>query len=195
MRNRLIVTTGGFTLIELMVVLSIFSVVMSMAFSALSINETYRDLVYIKNQLYRQNKKAHDIITEELAKSQPSSVTINGTTAIRFQVPWINGSDPEYGVVWGARYNGIPYPGYYINYRLINGTNNSTNLVREVLTDTLSPVAGTQEVKATGIVNLRFSNLTANYDYININTTARQISQPSQRPFNLSLSSNVSLQN
>ena len=189
-RNKQKVTGCGFTLIELMVVFAILSVVMSMTFSALSINETYRDLVYIKNQLYRQNKKAHDIITEELAISRSASfnITQGATDVIRFQIPWVNASDPEYGVIWGARYNNTSSPSYFINYKL-----NGTNLVRELLTDTLSPVANTTEVKASGIVDLQFSNSTPSY--ITINTTARQMSRPSQRLFNLSVSSNVSLQN
>ena len=190
MQDKQKAVSPGLTLIELMVVFALLSIVMSMAFSAFTINENYRDLVYIKNQLYRQNKKIHDIITEELAMSQSSrfKITKGPPDVIRFQIPWVNASDPAYGVVWGARYNNTTYDGYYINYKL-----NGTNLVRELLTGAFSPVAGTQEVKASGIWNLTFSNSTPSY--ITINTTARRTSLPPVRPFNLTVTSNVSLQN
>jgi len=185
----------GMTLIELVVVFSILTVVMSMAFSAFSINETYRDLVFVKIQLYRQNKKAHDAINQELTAAQQARVWITdnatpgGPDMIRFQVPLIALANASFDVPWGATFNGAPTAaGDFIRYRLLG-----TNLTREVLNSAQVLVGGTQEVKASGIANLQFTNPSAGY--INISTTASRMSVPPQRQYNATLNSSVFLQN
>lgn len=182
----------SFTLIEILVVFSILTVLMGIAFTAIRLNETYRDLTFIRIQLYRQNKRAHDAINEELEKSNSSRVNITDNTSptpdvISFQIPLINSiNNTTYDVPWGARYNNTDYVWYDIIYSL-----KGTNLVREV-----SNEPGSEEIKANDIVDLQFSNVTANCtNCISISTTARKTTLPPQRNMTDSLNSTVYLLN
>ncbi len=190
-------TKDGFTLIEMMVVVGIFTIMMGIAFTAIRLNETYRDLTFIRIQLYRQNKRAHDAIREELEKSQLSRVNITSPTpdAIRFQIPLVNSIDnTTYAVPWGARYNDTDYSGYYIRYMMLNAT--SAYLVRDLLDSALAPVSGTAEIKANNIVDLQFSNVTANCtNCIGISTTARKATLSPPRNITDSMNSTVYLLN
>jgi len=182
-------TNHGFTLIEILVVFSILTVLMGIAFTAIRLNETYRDLTFIRIQLYRQNKRAHDAIREELEKSQSSKVRITDSNpdAISLQIPLINSIDnTTYSIPWGARYNNTDYVWYDIIYSL-----KGTNLVREV-----SNERGSEEIKANDIVDLQFSNVTANCtNCIGISTTARKTTLPPQRNITDSMNSTVYLLN
>jgi prepilin-type N-terminal cleavage/methylation domain-containing protein len=156
----------GFTLVEMMVVLSIFTLVMGIAYTALSLNETYRDLVLTKIQLYRQNKRALDSICAELQRSTAANWTTGGNpNTIRFQIPWV---DAAYNVNWGANNN----IGWFIRYRL-----NNNNLVRGFLNASLNPV-GSEVIIAENITNLQFTNRNppvSNYIGITIASQRRTI--------------------
>lgn len=150
----------AFTLMEMMVVLSIFTVVMGIAYTAISLNETYRDLVLTKIQLYRQNKRAVDSLSAELQRSQSSRVTIIDNASpipdeIRFQIPLPSLIDGSYNIPWGARQDSTDYLNNFIHYRV-----NGTNLVREVVDGNGNPVGGTrQETIAENITRLQFTDL------------------------------------
>jgi len=178
----------GFSLIEIMVVVAIVTVIMGIAFTSLRLSDSLRDLVFIRIQLYRQNKRAHDVIAEELEKSQSSRVDITDSNpdAIYLQIPLINSIDnTTYSIPWGARYNNTDYVFSDIIYRL-----NGTNLVREV-----SNQPGSKEIIAADIINLQFSRVDGNANYIRINTTAQKMTIAPRRPINASLESTVYLLN
>jgi len=165
----------GFTLMEMMVVLAIFSIVMGVAFTTLSLNETFRDLVLIRIELYRHNKVAVENMRMELQRSTANSITIqdNATPtpdAIWFQIPLINSVDNQYNIPWGARKGSTDYPNYFIRYRL-----NGTDFMREVLDNTLAPVANTQELITENIVDLQFTRPSPNYIVINVTGEKRTL--------------------
>ena len=152
----------GFTLTEMMVVLSIFTLVMGIAYTAISLNETYRDLVLTKIQLYRQNKKAVDNISAELQRSAANRWTIQDSNpdTIRFQIPLINAINwTTYDIPWGARQDNTDYLNNYIRYRL-----NGTNLVREIVDVNWTIVGGTrQEIIAENINDIQWTSINPNY--------------------------------
>lgn len=154
----------------MLVVLAVFSVVIGVAYTALSLNETYRDLVLTKIQLYRQNKTAMDILCEELQKSAPSRIGIIDNTSpipdeIQLQVPLVNLIDAAYNIPWGARHGGTDYLGSLIRYRL-----NGTNFVREVMY-----VPGTEEIIAENVVDLQFTQSSPTDPYIGIAITSQRM--------------------
>ena len=185
----------GFTLIEMMVVLAIFSIVIGIAYTALSLNETYRDLVLTKIQLYRQNKRAIDTITAELQRSAATHWTIidgggSSPDIIRFQTPLVNSMDAQYNIPWGARHGNTDYPNFFIQYKL-----SGTQLIREVVDGGGVIQAGTQRVIAENISNLQFTNLNPlDSDYIRI-TMESQRSTIQRRIINANLVSTVFLRN
>jgi len=153
----------AFTLMEMMVVLTIFSVVMGVAFTTIRLNETFRDLVLIRIELYRHNKVAAENMRMELQRSTAGRINIQDNTtpntdAIWFQIPLLNSIDNQYNIPWGARKGNTDYPNYFIRYRL-----NGTDFMREVLDNTLSPVANTQELITENIVDLQFTRPSPTY--------------------------------
>lgn len=141
-------------------VLSIFTVVMGIAYTAISLNETYRDLVLTKIQLYRQNKKAVDNICAELQRSSADNWTMvdgggGNPDTIQFQIPWT--IDATYNEHWGADNT----DGFSIRYRLVNN-----DLIREIL-DTGQSVTWSA-ITAENITNLQFTSIGTNYIRINI---------------------------
>ena len=157
----------AFTLMEMMVVLTIFSVVMGVAFTTISLNDTFRDLVLIRIELYRHNKVAVENMRMELQRSTAGRINIQDNTTpipdvIWFQIPLLNSIDNQYNIPWGARKGNTDYPNYFIRYRL-----NGTDLMREVLNNTLSPVANTQEIITENMIDLQFPRPSPNYIVIN----------------------------
>lgn len=178
---------NGFTLAEMMIVLAIFTVIMGVAYTVLTLNDTYRDLVLIKLQLYRSTKQAVDTFVEEIQKSQSQRVNITDNASspdeIRFQIPFINAT--TYNLTWGAR---LDYPDNYWRHYYLNGT----NFTAEVLNNaTFSPVSGTQGIKAGNIIDVQFSNSTAGY--IGINVTAQKTTLPPAHTINTTLNATVYL--
>jgi len=55
---------------EMMVVLSVFAVISGITFTALKLNDTYKDTVLTQIELYRKAKKIYDTIAKELSLSQ-----------------------------------------------------------------------------------------------------------------------------
>lgn len=161
----------GFTLVEIMVVLSVFLVVMGIAYTVLSLNDTYQGLVLVKTELYRQTKVAMDNLIDELQRSQATRAAVvdSNPDEVRFQILLINSIDSEYNVPWGGRQGSTDYPDnssgfpkFYIHYML-----NGTDLVREVLQEAsageFSGVNGTQQVMASGVTDLQFNQPSSNY--------------------------------
>lgn len=176
----------GVTVIEILMVAAIFTLICGIVFTTLRLNETFRDLIFVKIQLYRQNRRAHEFIIEELQKA--ANVTIPNPNEIRFSIPLVNSMDPiTYDIPWGAPPN---YVGGYIRYWL---NNTSAHLMREVLDSGNATVSGTQEIKASNIIDLQFSWAGA-YN-IAINTTTRKMTIPPQHPVNDTLESSVTLAN
>jgi len=70
--QRLSVYQKGFTLVEMMVAMSIFTIIMGITMTSLRLNDKYSDLISVQNRLARQGKKAIDSISEELSLSSSS---------------------------------------------------------------------------------------------------------------------------
>jgi len=177
-----IIKKRGFTLIEMMVVLAIFSLTMGIAYTALKLNDNYRDLVFTRIELYRQVKRAVDNFAAELERSQSSRWTIadSNPDSIRFQIPLVNSMDAQYNVGWGARNMNLDYLNFFIRYRI-----NGTNLVRDILNATLSPVSGTEQIMATGVTDLQFNQ--ASPGYVTMKIDVQKTTTPPSRPININL--------
>ncbi len=147
---------GAFTLIEMMVAISIFSMVIGIVYAALRTNDVYNGLIRIQIDLYRQNQRVLSSISEELKKSNLAArVTIqngagvNNTDIVYFQIPI--GLDNNYNVIWGADGTND----YYARYRL-DAT--AEFLLRDILDAGLTPAAGTEQQKAYRIIDLQFAD-------------------------------------
>ena len=181
----------GFTLVEMMMAVSIFTVVMGMVFTTLKLNDIYRYNVGIQMGLYRQNKRAQDTIERELRLSAPDKFSLidsDGDSAfdtIRFQIP-LPTLDDEYNIRWGADST----EGYYIQYKLDN-----TYLKRQILDSGFSWVS--ERIIGADFDNLEFSSSGCPDNCI-INITTRVLKKnPSDlwREFSLEVTSYVYVRN
>ncbi|MBU4305865.1 MAG: type II secretion system GspH family protein [Candidatus Omnitrophica bacterium] len=186
----------AFTLIEMMMVISMFSVIMGIVYAALRTNDVYNGLIQIQVDLYRQNQRALSSISEELKKSNLATrVTIqdgagvNNTDIIYFQLPI--GLDNNYNIIWGA--DGTN--NYYARYRL-DAT--AAFLLRDILAAGLTPAAGTGQQKAYRIIDLQFADSALDASVpsgsIRITSTAQRQS-PDKHNITLSNSALVYLEN
>jgi len=127
----------SFTLVEMIMVASVFTIIMGMVFTILKLNDVYRYNVGIQMGLYRQGKKAQNAIAEELRLSAPGKFSLidsDGDSAfdtIRFQSP-LPALDDEYNIKWGAE----DTEGNYIQYKL-----EDTYLKRQILDSAFSLVS------------------------------------------------------
>jgi len=154
---------NGFTLMEMMVVIAIFTIASGMAFTALRFNDVYRDSVGVQIELESNNKKALDAISEELRLSKMSVVTIKDSNkTINFKTPLFTNPD-TYDIVWGADNT----EGYAIQYRLDTV---AKSVVREILDSGGSVVSGKTSTIANNIQDSQFATL-PNYS-IQITTTS-----------------------
>ncbi len=137
-----------FTLIELMVVLSVFTVITGIAFTALKLNDTYRDTILTQIELYRKSKKIFDTIAKELSLSSSDKVNITDANPdiLTFQVPLLELIDDNYNIPWGADNQ----EGYYIRYEL-----NGDFLKRKILDTAYSVVS--EGTIANHVTDLQFS--------------------------------------
>lgn len=144
------------TMIEMLLVCVIFTVVMGIVFGTLRLNETFRDFIFIKGQLYRGNRKAYDKIISELERSNNghifSPVDASPVSELRFQVRLGNSTTYDLNQ-WGAFYGNTDYPGLDIRYSVVT-SGNLSHLVREVLNSTSGAVSY-QEVVASNVVDFR----------------------------------------
>jgi prepilin-type N-terminal cleavage/methylation domain-containing protein len=186
----------SFTLIEMMVVISIFSMVIGIVYAALRTNDVYNGLIRIQVDLYRQNQRVLSSISEELKEANLATrVTIqdgagvNNTDIIYFQAPI--GLDNNYNIIWGADGTND----YYARYRL-DAT--AVFLLRDILDAGLTPVAGTQQEKAYRIIDLQFADNTLDAAVpsgaVRITSTAQKQS-PDNHSITLSNSALVYLEN
>lgn len=161
---------NGFTIMEMMVVLVIFSLVMGIAFTAIKLNDVSRDNVNIQIELYNKNKQVHNTIAEELSRSSFSKdgtgnlLRINTSTSpCTLTTPCFQiaiGTDINYDTIWGANDDS----GYWIHYKL-----DGTNLVREILDAVFSNVS--QRIISSNVI--AFSITVANNPIL-INTTVQK---------------------
>lgn len=170
MKNR-----KSFTLMEMMVVLSVFAVISGITFTALKLNDTYRDTILTQLELYRKAKKICDTITKELSLSQINRINITDSNpdVLTFQIPLLSKIDDNYTIPWGAEEN----EGYYIRYQLIGD-----ELKREILDSTYSLVS--QQTVTKGVADLQFSSdsesITINFTLSRTNIEGRVINFTSQ---------------
>lgn len=190
----------GFTLMELMVVMSIFTLVSGIAYTALRLNDNYKDMIMVKNELYRNCKKAMDSMADELQKSRAFDIAVYGANpeSIYFKIPLINSVvAPNFSVPWGGRYSGTDYPDRFIRYRLsgtrlLRGIINNNGTPLDDSDDTIEP--GTQEEAiAEGIADLDFE-LAGNLVTVAVESRRTTLSG-GQRPLTMSLTSQVYLRN
>jgi prepilin-type N-terminal cleavage/methylation domain-containing protein len=194
----------GFTLMELMVVMSIFTLVSGIAYTALRLNDNYKDMILVKNDLYHNCKRAMDSIVDELQKSRADDLTIiNGVTgghntdSIRFRIPLIETAvAPDYNVQWGAYYPDNPdpnHPDYYIRFSLW-GTERGTYIIKDYLDEALSRV-GPEETIVWNITDLNFTqDATLNRITITISSQERTLTGGG-RTLNMTVTSDVYLRN
>ena len=136
----------GFTLIEMVVAMSIFIVVIGFVYTSLRLNDVCRYNVGIQTALYRQNKRVQDIMAEELRLSAPNKFSLNDSNpdTIRFQTP-LPTLDNEYNIKWGADNT----EGFYIQYQLAG-----TDLKSRILNSTFSLIS--EKIIGSGIDDLQF---------------------------------------
>ncbi len=181
----------SFTLAEMIMVVSIFTVIMGVVFTVLKLNDIYRYNVGIQMGLYRQNKRAQDVMTEELRLSAPDKFSLidsDGDSAfdtIRFQIP-LPTLDDEYNIRWGAD----NIEGNYIQYKL-----EDTYLKRQILDSAFSLVS--ERIIGADFDNVEFSSSGCPDNCI-INITTRVLKKnPSDfwREFSLEVTSYAYVRN
>ncbi len=141
----------GFTLIEMMVVMAIFSMIMASIFGVLAIGRSswYQGTTQIDVQ--QEARKAMDKIVRELRESGSQKITV-GASQVTFQIS--TGVDANGQIIWGActnwANNTTTVAGYAIKYYLSNN-----KLYRSVLNSYPSGSAvGTDTVMANNVQSL-----------------------------------------
>jgi hypothetical protein len=151
----------------MMVVLVIFTLVIGIAFTAISLNDISQRNVNAQIDLYNKNKQLHNAMAEELRLSTLSRFnTVNAPCAPNapcFQI-YID-TDSDYNIEWGAE--GVV--NNWIHYELAGA-----EVVRQVLDPAFSLVSGSQRVLADNVTALSF-NLGANPVIINSTVRKRAI--------------------
>lgn len=151
---------AGFTLIEMMIVLAIFSVLIGVVFAVFRTTHRLRQVGEIRIQLYRECKRAIDSISKELQESNKDKVTIDdntgegGSDIIIFQVPI--GLDANLDIQWGADGTADDYIRYYLSsdnkvYRRVCNNQNCDDIIRST------------QIKANYITDLQFPNYPAQF--------------------------------
>lgn len=135
----------AFTLIEMMVTMTVFSIGMGIVFTSIKLNEVYRSNVAVQMELYRMNKQAHDTIASELRLSSPERVNLSFPGQIRFRTP-IESSE-NYTITWGAE---------GIDNREIRYNLSGVNLVRRIWNVTAGTEVSNRTI-ASGFTNLTFT--------------------------------------
>ena len=136
----------GFTLIETMVTMAVFSIGMGILFTAIKLNEVYRSNVAVQMELYRMNKQAHDTIASELKTSSLGQVNLSVPGQIRFKMPVE--SPTNYTISWGAE---------GITDREIRYNLSGVNLTRRIWNVTAGTEVSNRTI-ASGFTNLTFTS-------------------------------------
>jgi prepilin-type N-terminal cleavage/methylation domain-containing protein len=161
----------GFTLMEMMVVLVIFTIVIGMAFTALRLNEISRENVSVQIELYRKNMLVHNALSTELSLSSPNRLNTNTTddscssNTPCFQIPVA--TNDNYDIIWGAGATGTE--NYWIHYYL-----NGTNVERVVLTPAPAFSPGPPRIIGDSIVAFSYPYIDTAPNSIVITSTAQR---------------------
>ena len=170
----------GFTLVELMVVIFIFSIIMAATFGVLSMGRQSWHTGSTQVELQQETRRAMDSMVKELRESSPSKINITGGgTIITFQVP-IN-DNPD----WGAEGS----LGWSIEYSLSIG---SGQILRKILDNTGVEQASLKRILANNINTLSFTSVSSSE--ISIGITAQKDAIPG-RTMQSTLNSQVTLRN
>lgn len=144
----------GFTLIEMMVVIAIFSMIMASIFGVLAIGRSswYQGTTQIDTQ--QEARKAMDKIVRELRESGSQKITI-GASQVTFQIS--TGVDANGQIIWGACTNWADNTNTVANYA-IKYYLSSNKLYRSVLNSYPSGSAvGTDTIMANNVLSLTFT--------------------------------------
>lgn len=195
------IKAGGFTLMEVLVVVGIFTLIIGVSLTLLSSSRLSTDITEAQIQVAEHARLAMDRITKELRLSHFSRVRIRNSlgfpageispgSVINFQIP--KGSydadgldlDPNYSLQWGS----ATTAGHYLAYS-VDGNN---QLLRTAYTDS-SGSNPTSQIIAQNIASVTFSRTSTISNLISITIVAeRQITPATIRQ---TLQSNVTLRN
>src|SRR3989338_6579992 len=151
---------SGFTLIEIMVVMAVFSIIVSSLFSILTIgrNSWYQGGTAVDVQ--QEARKAMDKMVRELRESGSQKQNLPASSpysanGIIFQIS--TGVDSNGEIIWGATTNWAdssdPHTGYAIKYYL-----NNNKIYRSILSSYPSgTVVGADTIMANNIQSLTFT--------------------------------------
>ncbi len=169
----------GFTLVELMVVIFIFSIIMAATFTVLSMGRQSWHTGSTQVELQQETRRAMDRMVRELRESASSQVNITGGGGIiTFRLP--EDADGDDDVLDGT--GNIEW-GNQITYSL--GGANGDQVLR-------TTSAGSTAILANNINALSFSSISASE--ISIGITARKDAVPG-RTMQSTLNSQVTLRN
>lgn len=195
------IKAGGFTLLEVLVVVGIFTLIIGTSFTLLSSSRLSTDITEAQIQVAEHARLAMDRITKELRLSHFSRVRISGNlkftaaetnpgSVINFQIPV--GSyddqlalDPNNALQWGCAAN----PGHYLAYS-VDGNH---QLLRTAYTDQAGSNP-TSQIIAQNIASVSFSRTSTSSNLISI-TLVAQRQTAAGLLISHTLGSNVSLRN
>ncbi|MEK6732521.1 MAG: prepilin-type N-terminal cleavage/methylation domain-containing protein [Candidatus Omnitrophota bacterium] len=169
----------GFTLIEIMVVVFLFSIIFAAIFSVLGTGRNSMSVGESQIGVQQACRNGLDAMMKELRQADVSTiigVPANGVNynSITFQIPTTVGAA---GITWSSN----------IQYAL--GGLNGTQLIRTQ--------SGSQKVLANNIAAVSFNRLAASQTVLNISITAQKNTFPgfTARQSNVTLTSQVKLRN
>ena len=165
----------GFTLVEIVVVLSIVVLVSSVTFGAIRVYDLSLTMAGTKSQLAAQANMALNKMKEELSQSASSTITVFDDIlaikidAVYFQIP--TGLDDEQNIQWGngitegkriLYFVGADYTEPKDRYQLVRDTEESSNSLT---------------VLGDYITNLQITPVSPPYDSLTLTVTASRAAQ------------------
>lgn len=153
----------GFTLVELMIVMLIFSIILGAVFAVMNIGKTSWHLGDAQVEMQQEARKGMDWMTKELRQSGSSAIIGvpadgNFYSTITFRVPDEDGIDANGNIDWGNQ----------ISYSL--GGLNGQQLLRTV--------GGESTVLANRVVNLQFGRQVATPNIVEITLQSQKTAIP-----------------
>lgn len=182
----------GFTLVEILIVLAIFSILLGFVFSILAGGSWNSwQIGFLQHDLQNQLRQGVSYMANELAQTnigQVDALPSDGSYVI-FRLPV--GYDDSTGTIkWGATWGEDGYEGYKVRYSLVN-----RQLMREVLDGAGVSQAGMQKVLANEIAAATFSLANRTFE---ISLTAEKADASIPNPAHTltqSLSTKITLRN
>jgi len=173
----------GYTLVEILVVVGLFSLLFSVVFEILSANRIAWDIGSTTQDLENQARLGLNNMTRELYTTNSGQITIAGTApnqTITFKV--FVGYDAGGSIQWGAE----GFTGYSIKYTISN-----KQLLRQVLDGGGVVIPAKTKVFANSAQGLQFS-LNSNLLTITLTT---QMKSPGNRSLTRAITSSVAFRN